>query len=994
MEIKSIPMSLFQQTVIDKYLQSVNRDKIHSAFQLFRSTFLNSAIQENIRNSKEEQYQEGFLRDLFVHVLGYTLNPAHNFNLTTEYKNVKDSKKADGAILINGMVKAIIELKGTDTTDLNKIEPQAFGYKNNQPECTYVIISNFEKLRFYIENAVEHLEFNLFNLDEEQFALLYTCLALENIAIDLPRKLKEASLSEEDKITKELYKDYTQFKQSLFRNMVEQNPEYEELELFKKSQKLLDRFLFIFFAEDRTLLPPNSMRKILHQWTQLKELDAYDPLYNRFKKYFGYMNTGFKGKNDDVFAYNGGLFKPDELLDAIIIDDEILYDHTLKLSQYDYASEVDVNILGHIFEHSLNEIEEVKAQVVGKPVDKNKTKRKKDGVYYTPKYITRYIVENTVGKLCEEMKKELGIIEEEYLTERKRNKSTKKPLVDKLEAYREWLLQITICDPACGSGAFLNQALDFLIREHRYIDELKAKITGFVLVFEDVENSILEKNLYGVDLNEESVEIAKLSLWLRTARQKRKLNSLNNNIKCGNSLIDDPAIAGDKAFNWEKEFPHVFAKGGFDVVIGNPPYVLCQPSNTDSITLDYYKTFQVASYKIDLFHLFFERGIQILRKNGKIGFITPNTYLTNKYIKKLRQFILKNTTINQIVNYSEVVFVDAGVDVCTIILTKEEKEGNNIEIFDSLNGTIEPTTVLAQNDWRNDVDFIFNTKNKFTVNFNNCVLINDIGETYFGIQAYDRNSSISNKKIGTNYLPMIDGADIQRYSYAKPMIYFNYVPENIKSGGEWGVYKLDRIVIRQIGKTPIIGMCPHDVLTSNTIYNLYITNENFNLKYVLSILNSRLIKEFWIANFDDNKALFPKIKGYQLKQLPIKNIPPIEQEPYIEQADRMLSLNEKLREQSDKFLRSLTRHFNIVKLSGKLKNWHQLTYKQFLAELKKIKIALSLGKEAEWEEFFLSAKQEIAVIQQQIDQTDLEIDQMVYHLYGLDEDEIAIVENN
>jgi hypothetical protein len=430
-------MSLFQQTIIEKYFQSVNHDKIHSAFQLFSSTFLNPAIQENIRNSKEEQYQEGFLRDLFVNILGYTLNPAEDYNLTTEYKNVKDSKKTDGAILINGNVKAVIELKGTDTTDLDKIESQAFGYKNNQPVCTYVIISNFEKLRLYIDNAVEHISFNLFTLDLKQFTLLYTCLACENMLTDLPKQLKEASVSEEDKITKELYKDYSLFKQALFHNMVERNTTYDELVLFNKSQKLLDRFLFIFFAEDRSLLPPNSMRKILLQWMQLKELDEEIPLYNRFKKYFGYMNTGFKGKNDEVFAYNGGLFKPDEVLDTIEIDDDILYDHTFKLSQYDYASEVDVNILGHIFENSLNEMEEIKARIEGKPVDKSKTKRKKDGVYYTPKYITKYIVKDTVRKLCEEKRHELGIVEEEYLTERKRNKSTKKPLIDKLETYRE-----------------------------------------------------------------------------------------------------------------------------------------------------------------------------------------------------------------------------------------------------------------------------------------------------------------------------------------------------------------------------------------------------------------------------------------------------------------------------------------------------------------------------------------------------------------------------
>src|SRR5690606_1758290 len=115
-----------------------------------------------------------------------------------------------------------------------------------------------------------------------------------------------------------------------------------------------------------------------------------------------------------------------------------------------------------------------------------------------------------------------------------------------------------------------------LIAEHRYIDELQAKLFGDSFVLTDIENSILENNLFGVDLNEESVEIAKLSLWLRTAQPNRKLNNLNNNIKCGNSLIDDPAVAGDKAFNWAQEFPTVFAKGGFDVIIGNPPYVRVQ----------------------------------------------------------------------------------------------------------------------------------------------------------------------------------------------------------------------------------------------------------------------------------------------------------------------------------------------------------------------------------------------------------------------------------
>ncbi len=559
-------MALYQQSVLKKYLATQNAEAVKAAYQQYAAYFLNKEIQENIRNSKEEQFQEGFLRELFVNILAYTINPNAGFNLTTELKNIKDAKKTDGAILTRGLnplaepsAIAVIELKGTDTKDLDKVRDQAFNYKNNQPDCVYVITSNFEKLRFYMHNAVEHVEFNLFKLTEERFALLWLFLQKDNLLGGIPAKIKEESLLQEDKITKALYADYSAFKNDLWHNMVQRNPQHDQLLLYKKSQKLLDRFLFIFFSEDKGLLPPNSISVIIEQWQKLKDLDEYKPLYDRFKKYFGYMNDGYKGAKYEIHAYNGGLFKEDELLDGLLIDDELLKKHCLKLTNYDFADEVDTNILGHIFEHSLNDIENVRAQLAGEEVDKSKTKRKKDGVFYTPKYITKYIVDNTVGKLCEEKKAELGIDDEEFAKDRKgRKKATILKLDAQLKAYREWLLQLTICDPACGSGAFLNQALEFLMAEHRYVDELEAQLFEGSIVFQDVENHILENNIYGVDINEESVEIARLSLWLRTAQKGRKLTSLSSNIKCGNSLIDDPEVAGDLAFNWQKEFPNVF----------------------------------------------------------------------------------------------------------------------------------------------------------------------------------------------------------------------------------------------------------------------------------------------------------------------------------------------------------------------------------------------------------------------------------------------------
>lgn len=212
------------------------------------------------------------------------------------------------------------------------MEARAFGYKNNQRKCKYVITSNFEKIRFYIDNATEHIEFNLFTLGKKDFKLLYLCLAKENLEKDIPQKIKNESLSKEGEITKQLYKDYSLFKRELHQNLVEQNPQFDALILFKKSQKLLDRFLFLFFAEDRALLLPNSVRLVLSDWKELQERDVDVALYERSKKYFGYLNNGFKGKRYDVYPYNGGLFNPDEVLDTIIIDDTLLYRHT-KLSE-------------------------------------------------------------------------------------------------------------------------------------------------------------------------------------------------------------------------------------------------------------------------------------------------------------------------------------------------------------------------------------------------------------------------------------------------------------------------------------------------------------------------------------------------------------------------------------------------------------------------------------------------------------------------------------
>lgn len=1011
-------MSLFQNSVVEKFLNTLSKEVLLEKWTIYKNHFLNPGIQENIRNSKEEQYQGEFLIDLFVNVLGYTKNPTPNFNLTTELKNEKDSKKADGGIIIDNKVVGVIELKGTNTTDLNKIEVQAFGYKNNQKDCVYVVTSNFEKLRFYIDNAIEHIEFNLFTLTQEEFNLLFLCLGFDNLSKGIAKKIKEESVSEEDVITKKLYKDYSLFKRELFQNLVELNPEFDQLELFKKSQKLLDRFLFLFFAEDRMLLPPNSVRQIIQQWKQLEDLDAYMPLLDRFKQYFGYLNTGYKGKNYDVYAYNGGLFKPDEVLDVVKIDDGLLHKHTLKISEYDFASEVDVNILGHIFENSLNELDEIKAQLEGQEIDRAKTKRKKDGVFYTPKYITKYIVENTIGKLCEEKKIELEINEDDYITDKKRQKKTILTLVEKLDNYRKWLLQLTICDPACGSGAFLNQALDFLIEEHRYVDELQAKLFGDTFVLSDMENSILENNLFGVDLNEESVEIAKLSLWLRTAQPNRKLNDLSGNIKCGNSLIDNIEVAGEKAFNWQEAFPKVFARGGFDVIIGNPPYVFAR-DNFKQDEKDYFvKEYLSAKYQINTYLLFIEKTVRILKNKGVYGLIIPNAWLMVYSGEGLRKYLLDTCNLYQIINLKGYSFESANVETVILLAEKETTLKNN-----SLEIHLNNGTEFYLSHTKSQLDFINNEGFEFKVFLDNesddinsrinkdTVPLDDLVDIKAGLQAYEKDKGepkqtaedVKNRPYDFDYMfddnthKYLDGKDVGRYYTNWSGLYLKY-GKHLAAPRTFNLFEGKKIIVREItGNFPkcLISTYSEELFLYNrsNIAIVEKTKSDISLKYIVSVLNSKLLSYYFLKNTAKSvRKLFPKIILNDLRKFPIKKTTTLRQEPFIEKAEKMISLNKELQELSQKFQRTIQRKFELEELPKKLQDWHLLSYKDFIKELAKKKVKLSLTEEAEWEEYFNQESKKGIELKAQIDATDKQIDQMVYELYGLTQEEIDIVE--
>tara|TARA_R110002050_G_scaffold73864_2_gene158781 strand:- start:6754 stop:10038 length:3285 start_codon:yes stop_codon:yes gene_type:complete len=1092
-------MALFQSSVLKSHLALLNQATVDKAYKKYQKYFWNTTIQENIKSAKEEQYQATFLNELFVNILGYTLFPNPNSNLTTEFKNEKNARKADGAILKDGIAIGVIELKGTNTKDLESIRRQAFDYKANQKGCVYVITSNFEKLRFYINDATEFEEFDLFTLSQDRFKLLYLCLHINSILNNTSLKIKEASVVKEEEITKSFYKDYSIFKRELYRDLVKRNAksvkirlgaiegiENQEdvtrleknvkLTLFKKSQKLIDRFLFVFFAEDRMLLPSNSTLQILNKWKDDWDFGDERPLYNLFKQYFNFLDIGRRGteKRAEIYAYNGGLFKPDTILDALEIDNDLLYKYTTKLSNYDFESQVDVNILGHIFENSLNEIESINAEIEGDHFDKQTSKRKKDGVFYTPKYITKYIVENTVGKLCEEKKNELDFHEEEYFKGRKnRNKTTIAKLVNILDEYREWLLQLTICDPACGSGAFLNQALDFLIKEHTYIDELKTKILGGGLQFPDIENTILENNIYGVDLNEESVEIAKLSLWLRTAQPRRKLNDLSSNIKCGNSLIDDKKVAGDKAFKWEVEFPKVFTDGGFDIVIGNPPYVRVQ--NLKYSEIDFYKEkYNVAHKRVDISLMFFELGFIIVKENGLLAFITSIQFVNAEYGRKVRGLLLRYK-INEFIDFDGLGVFDGATTYPGILMLQKQKpsdfeyikikklgpeslfEKDNNNTLLSLKNIVQHSSlnddvwIFESRDYQSVLDKLEKNSIRLKSFANPCTGLTSGKDMIFILDKARVDELDLEKDI---LLPVVRGRNISRFYVSEDtdfVLYpyklingetqmiseeelsskypkaYSYLNEHrielgkrkdsrklLSDSGDWyklirkgrlelfqsekiltpGISKENRFAIDHEGFTYLCG--------GAGVFGL--VQEKFDIYYLTAILNSKPV-EFFLHSISTKKqgGYYSYLNSF-LEQIPIPNIENAEIITASKCAEALIKDSISL---NKKFIKYLADKFKIQKFSNKLQDWHDLNFGKFIKELNKaikatnkerakenLELVPELSKkdEFEWMELFEENKKKAQELHAQIATTEKEIDQIVYELYELTEEEIRIVE--
>ena len=507
--------------------------------------------------------------------------------------------------------------------------------------------------------------------------------------------------------------DYRQLRENLIFTLSRCNSALQRDESIRFAQLLLDRVLFIAFAEDRGLLETGSLTRAY------QHRDPYNPrpVWDNFKGLFSAIDKGSQALR--IPAYNGGLFAENSDIDRLIVPDE-LCEAFKCLGGYDFASEVGVTVLGHIFEQSIADLENlhdadgVEIDSTSKKIARSVSgKRKRDGVVYTPDTVTAFITEETLGRylkdrfqtLLADYGKEIKDGEIQWFARPKNAEavavgkgSWSKKRVEQLfwHQWRDTLQTIRVCDPACGSGAFLVAAFDSLSAEYQRVNQHLEALTGAADVF-DLDKEILNSNLYGVDLNPESVEITKLSLWLKTAKRGKPLASLDANIQTGNSLIDDSQYTATP-YDWHLAFPNVFADGGFDVIVGNPPYVRMELLKDIKPYLKAH--YCVADERADLYGYFYELGVRLLKPGGRLGYISSSTFFKSGSGEPLRRHLLDTTTLRTLVDFGDVQLFEGVTTYPAIVILERSPAGANALMM-ALNLTAWPEEGLTAAFTRN-----------------------------------------------------------------------------------------------------------------------------------------------------------------------------------------------------------------------------------------------------------------------------------------------------
>ncbi|MCF6264099.1 MAG: N-6 DNA methylase [Xanthomonadales bacterium] len=548
---------------------------------------------------------------------------------------------------------------------------QAWEYARDIKGAKWVLVSNYIELRLYAvsETSLVYETFKLAELtNPQQYARFILLLHADNLLTGNTEQLLGQSLLADKEITTQLYADYKSLREQLITHLIRDNPNTNATRLIAPAQKLLDRFLFVAFAEDKGLIPEFSIQQAF------EHADPYNkrPIYENFKGLFRAIDKG--NSSLSIPAYNGGLFATDTHLDNLTVVDDVCH-AVNEIAKYDFDSEVSVTVLGHIFEQSISDLENLTLQIeqgeLPAATQKGRAvsgKRKRQGIVYTPDHITAFIVEHTLGshinQRFEQLLGEYGKFKKDQSIQWKKGSKTELRF---WYAWQQTLQNIKVVDPACGSGAFLVAAFDYLHAEYQRINDKLAELTGQHSML-DLNKEVLSNNLYGVDINPESIEISKLSLWLKTAERGKSLTTLDHNLITGNSLGLNAPAPGDN-FYWKAAFPDIFKQGGFDVVLGNPPYVRQELISHIKPWLE--ENYAVYHGVADLYAYFFELGYRILKPEGRMSYISSSTFFKTGSGETLRRFLAEKTTLEKIVDFGDLQIFEGVTTYPAIVVLKK-----------------------------------------------------------------------------------------------------------------------------------------------------------------------------------------------------------------------------------------------------------------------------------------------------------------------------------
>lgn len=787
-----------------------------------------------VKSYNEAQTRNEFIEPLFE-FLGWDMRNLENPNEVTTEETVSKGR-VDLAFRLNHIPVMFLEAKALKV-DLDewKWAEQAINYSWNK-SVTWAILSDFEGIKvFNAEIPPKSLSQNLFfELKWHEYLDRFDQLWLLSKESFEEKKLAEQAekwgkLTKRKQVGEKLFEDLTTWRALLTKDFKKNNSTIDEDALDEGVQKVLDRLIFIRTAEDRKI-EQNILLSLVREW------ETAGKKHNIFKR----LNDGFRWFDDH---YNSKLFAS-HALENWKADDKVfetiikgLY-QTADGYRYDFSA-ISTDVLGGIYEQYLGYVQEKKEKD-----EKKKSKRKSQGIYYTPKYIVEYLIEQTLGEVLKKAK-------------------------------AKDIPNIKIIDPACGSGSFLISAYDKMLEAKTKLD----KQTGLFDRFE-----ILKNNIYGVDLDEQAIEIAQLNLLLRVLSQRTKLPTLSHNLKVGNSLVTGnvdelkkyfgETYREQRPFNYNEEFKEVFDGNGFDVVIGNPPWVSLKGKhkslNFSEEELKYfYEKLNANTYAPNLYEMFIWRGLSLLKEGGYFSFIVPDRLCANRQFIKLREHILKNYTLKSL--WFNVDFPGIIADTVIFVIQNKKPRANKIKVVEYPNNKFEKvpqSLYLSQEDFSFFYvpEIILGVFEKIKSN-PQVQTLDQFVKTTSGCGA--KSSLLHESKENEAEIKVMKGVNICRYGN-KGYYWFEFKDENL-SGRTRDEKKLsvqNKILLRKTGIDLIATFNDSGIYPEQSLYFAYDSDKE-TLLYLLAILNSKLMNTYYQNFAITNRDSTPQLKNVDLDKFPI-----------------------------------------------------------------------------------------------------------------------------